>query len=87
MNIYYRILLIQIPSDLLFIMDSTGSMGSYLDNATKNVIDICQSIIHSQKLIGESALRLGLISYRVGVTACLNAFSPLPGQQTTGLHV
>ncbi|TIA79814.1 hypothetical protein E3P92_03075 [Wallemia ichthyophaga] len=50
--------------DLLFIMDSTGSMGSYLDNATKNVIDICQSIIHSQKLIGESALRLGLISYR-----------------------
>ncbi|TIA88132.1 hypothetical protein E3P99_02768 [Wallemia hederae] len=50
--------------DLLFIMDSTGSMGSYLDNATKNVIQICQSIIHSEKLHGDHALRLGLISYR-----------------------
>ncbi|TIB82847.1 hypothetical protein E3Q08_03240 [Wallemia mellicola] len=50
--------------DLLFIMDSTGSMGSYLDNATKNVIEICQTIIQSEKLQGEHALRLGLISYR-----------------------
>lgn len=39
-------------------------MGSYLDNATKNVIDICQSIIQSEKLQGDHALRLGLISYR-----------------------
>ena len=39
-------------------------MGSYLDNATKNVIQICQSIIQSEKLHGDHALRLGLISYR-----------------------
>lgn len=39
-------------------------MGSYLDNATKNVQEICDSIIKSEKLQGPHALRIGLISYR-----------------------
>ncbi|PWN92064.1 hypothetical protein FA10DRAFT_259323 [Acaromyces ingoldii] len=54
--------------DLVFIMDATGSMGSYIASATKNIEAICEhralKIIHSEKLSGRDALRLGLLAYR-----------------------
>lgn len=65
-------------------MDATGSMGSYIASATKNIEAICEhvgqplnrciletnadkralKIIHSEKLSGRDALRLGLLAYR-----------------------
>ncbi|KAN0060561.1 hypothetical protein ACQY0O_007201 [Thecaphora frezii] len=50
--------------DLVFIMDATGSMGSYINSATKNIETICENIIHSEQLSGPGALRVGLIAYR-----------------------
>ncbi|KAJ1034302.1 hypothetical protein NDA18_001164 [Ustilago nuda] len=50
--------------DLVFIMDATGSMGSYINSATKNIETICENIIHSEQLSGPGALRIGLIAYR-----------------------
>ncbi|PWN50387.1 vWA-like protein [Violaceomyces palustris] len=49
--------------DLVFIMDATGSMGSYINSATKNIETICENIIQSEQL-GPGALRIGLIAYR-----------------------
>lgn len=50
--------------DLVFIMDATGSMGSYINSATKNIETICENIIRSEQLSGPGALRIGLIAYR-----------------------
>lgn len=50
--------------DLVFIMDATGSMGSYIASATKNIEAICDNIIQSERLRGPGALRVGLIAYR-----------------------
>ncbi|PWN33782.1 uncharacterized protein FA14DRAFT_180417 [Meira miltonrushii] len=50
--------------DLVFIMDATGSMGSYIASATKNIETICDNIIRSEQLSGPGALRLGLLAYR-----------------------
>lgn len=50
--------------DLVFIMDATGSMGSYISSATKNIETICENIIQSEQLSGPGALRIGLIAYR-----------------------
>lgn len=50
--------------DLVFVMDATGSMGSYIREATRNIEAICDTIIQSDKLHGEGALRIALIAYR-----------------------
>ncbi|UZJ57284.1 hypothetical protein CBS101457_006604 [Exobasidium rhododendri] len=50
--------------DLVFIMDATGSMGSYIASATKNIETICDNIIRSEQLSGPGALRVGLLAYR-----------------------
>ncbi|KDN47001.1 hypothetical protein K437DRAFT_103248 [Tilletiaria anomala UBC 951] len=50
--------------DLLFIMDATGSMGSYIREATKNIETICDNIVQSEQLPGPGALRVGLIAFR-----------------------
>ncbi|CAF1496034.1 unnamed protein product, partial [Rotaria sordida] len=46
--------------DLVFTMDCTGSMGAYIDNATKNIRFIVDEIINNEK----SDIRLALIQYR-----------------------
>lgn len=47
--------------DLVFIMDCTGSMGSYIASATKNIETICDNIITSERLSAPGALRIGLV--------------------------
>lgn len=50
--------------DLVFILDCTGSMGSYIASATKNIELIVENIQQSEKLSSPQALRIGLIAYR-----------------------
>ncbi|WFD34058.1 hypothetical protein MCUN1_000886 [Malassezia cuniculi] len=50
--------------DLIFIIDATGSMGSYIASATRNIETICDKIVESELLSAPGALRVGLISYR-----------------------
>ncbi|KAF7422369.1 hypothetical protein PC9H_010525 [Pleurotus ostreatus] len=61
---------VQVPSDghkmldLVFIQDCTGSQGSYITSATKNIEQICASIFESGKLQSPEDLRIGLIAFR-----------------------
>ncbi|PLW45449.1 hypothetical protein PCANC_06712 [Puccinia coronata f. sp. avenae] len=50
--------------DLCFILDTTGSMGSYITAATQNIELICDEIINSERLASPDCLRIGLIAYR-----------------------
>ncbi|KAH8924105.1 hypothetical protein BT69DRAFT_1333300 [Atractiella rhizophila] len=50
--------------DLVFVLDCTGSMGSYITSATQNIEVICQEIVQSEKLASPDCLRIGLIAYR-----------------------
>jgi len=50
--------------DLCFILDTTGSMGSYITAATQNIELICDEIINSERLASPECLRIGLIAYR-----------------------
>ncbi|GAA5906923.1 hypothetical protein JCM8208_003711 [Rhodotorula glutinis] len=50
--------------DLVFILDCTGSMGSYIASATKNIELICENIVHSGSLPNADCLRIGLVAYR-----------------------
>ncbi|KAK4051642.1 hypothetical protein OIV83_002782 [Microbotryomycetes sp. JL201] len=50
--------------DLVFIMDATGSMSSYLKSAANNIELIVENILHSGKLGSLDALKVGLIAYR-----------------------
>lgn len=51
-------------SDLVFVQDCTGSQGSYITSATKNIESICQHIFESGKLQSPEDLRIGLVAYR-----------------------
>lgn len=51
-------------SDLVFVQDCTGSQGSYITSATRNVEEICAQIFHSGKLQEPEDLRVGLVAYR-----------------------
>jgi hypothetical protein len=51
-------------SDLVFIQDCTGSQGSYISAATKNIEIICDAIYESGKLQAREDLRVGLVAYR-----------------------
>lgn len=46
--------------DLVFVMDCTGSMGSYIDSAKQSIQDIVRKIILHEK----NNVRFGLIAYR-----------------------
>lgn len=50
--------------DLVFVQDCTGSQGSYITSATKNIQAICQHIFESGKLQTPEDLRVGLVAYR-----------------------
>ncbi|KAH3776410.1 uncharacterized protein LOC127844871 [Dreissena polymorpha] len=46
--------------DLAFVMDATGSMGSYIESAKNNICKIVEEIVASEK----SDVRLALVNYR-----------------------
>lgn len=48
----------------MFVQDCTGSQGSYIASATKNIQAICQHIFESGKLQAHEDLRIGLVAYR-----------------------
>lgn len=50
--------------DLVFVQDCTGSQGSYISSATKNIEEICANIFESGKLLQPEDLRVGLVAYR-----------------------
>ncbi|KAG5648328.1 hypothetical protein DXG03_004900 [Asterophora parasitica] len=50
--------------DLVFIQDCTGSQGSYIASATKNIEQICAHIFESGKLQRTEDLRVGLVAFR-----------------------
>jgi len=50
--------------DLVFIQDCTGSQGSYITSATKNIEQICAHIFESGRLQSAEDLRIGLIAFR-----------------------
>lgn len=51
-------------SDLVFVQDATGSQGSYISSATKNIEEIAATIFESGKLQFPQDLRVGLIAFR-----------------------
>jgi hypothetical protein len=51
-------------SDLVFIQDCTGSQGSYISSATRNIESICAHIFESGKLQSPEDLRVGLVAFR-----------------------
>jgi hypothetical protein len=51
-------------SDLVFIQDCTGSQGSYISSATRNIEEICATIFASGKLQDAEDMRVGLIAFR-----------------------
>ncbi|KAF8635913.1 hypothetical protein AX15_000091 [Amanita polypyramis BW_CC] len=50
--------------DLVFVQDCTGSQGSYITSATKNIEQICSSIFESGRLQHPEDLRVGLVAFR-----------------------
>jgi len=50
--------------DLVFIQDCTGSQGSYISAATRNIELICDTIFESGRLQAREDLRIGLVAYR-----------------------
>lgn len=50
--------------DLVFVQDCTGSQGSYISSATKNIEEICNHIYESGRLQSREDLRIGLVAYR-----------------------
>ncbi|KAI5119389.1 hypothetical protein M0805_005932 [Coniferiporia weirii] len=50
--------------DLVFVQDCTGSQGSYISSATRNIEEICGHIFHSGRLQEPEDMRVGLVAYR-----------------------
>ncbi|KAL5493024.1 hypothetical protein ACEPAI_4472 [Sanghuangporus weigelae] len=50
--------------DLLIILDVTASMGSYIESAKKNIIEICSMLRASGRLKEGDGLRVSLLAYR-----------------------
>jgi hypothetical protein len=59
-----NIIIITSFRDLVFIQDCTGSQGSYISSATKNIEEICAHIFESGKLQSHEDLRVGLVAFR-----------------------
>ena len=53
-------IIIIVAVDLVFVMDCTGSMSSYINSATQNIRYIVKEIVASEK----SNIHLALIEYR-----------------------
>lgn len=51
------------PSDIVFLQDTTGSQGPYINSARKAIRDICDKISSSADIKKES-IRFGLIAFR-----------------------
>ena len=49
---------------MVFVQDCTGSQGSYISSATRNIEEICGHIFHSGRLQEPEDLRVGLVAYR-----------------------
>lgn len=56
-------LIIHLFSDVLFLQDTTGSQGPYIDSATKAIRTICQKIADTASITPEN-IRFGLIAFR-----------------------
>lgn len=50
--------------DLVFVQDCTGSQGTYISSATKNIESICAHIFESGRLQSPEDLRVGLVAFR-----------------------
>jgi len=50
--------------DLVFVQDCTGSQGSYISSATRNIEQICAHIFESGRLQSPEDLRVGLVAFR-----------------------
>jgi hypothetical protein len=50
--------------DLVFVQDCTGSQGSYISSATRNIEEICAHIFESGRLQSPEDLRVGLVAFR-----------------------
>uniref|UniRef100_A0A8H7XZP6 VWFA domain-containing protein n=1 Tax=Psilocybe cubensis TaxID=181762 RepID=A0A8H7XZP6_PSICU len=50
--------------DLVFVQDCTGSQGTYISSATKNIEAICAHIFESGRLQSAEDLRVGLVAFR-----------------------
>ena len=48
----------------MFVQDCTGSQGSYISSATKNIELICNNIYESGRLAAREDLRIGLVAFR-----------------------
>jgi len=61
---FYRFLILSIfPRDFVFVQDTTGSQGPYINSARKAIQNICDKIRASAELSRES-VRFGLIAFR-----------------------
>ncbi|KAL5536241.1 hypothetical protein ACEPAF_62 [Sanghuangporus sanghuang] len=54
---------IDVKLDLLIILDVTASMGSYIESAKNNIIEICSMLRASGRLKKEDGLRVSLLAY------------------------
>ncbi|PPQ63620.1 hypothetical protein CVT24_004373 [Panaeolus cyanescens] len=50
--------------DLVFVQDCTGSQGTYISSATRNIESICAHIFESGRLQSPEDLRVGLVAFR-----------------------
>lgn len=50
--------------DLVFVQDCTGSQGTYISSATKNIEAICAHIFESGRLQSPEDLRVGIVAFR-----------------------
>ena len=50
--------------DLVFVQDCTGSQGTYITSATRNIETICAHIFESGRLKSQEDLRVGLVAFR-----------------------
>jgi hypothetical protein len=50
--------------DLVFVQDCTGSQGTYISSATRNIEAICAHIFKSGRLQSTEDLRVGLVAFR-----------------------
>ncbi|KAH8108363.1 hypothetical protein DFH11DRAFT_1109490 [Phellopilus nigrolimitatus] len=50
--------------DLLFVQDTTGSQGPYIDSARNSILEICHLLQASGKLQKDGGLKVGLLGYR-----------------------
>jgi len=53
----------RLTRDIVFIQDSTGSQGPYIDAARRAIVDICDKV-SSNASLSKGAIRFGLVAFR-----------------------